>query len=654
MKRSLRSKNALSAALAMLVVASAGGLVHGQTGRPRYSSPPNDRAGVVPEGTVISMRMDATLTSRTSHVGDKFTATVAIPVYVDGKTAIPAGSVVEGQVTSVTPAKRMSKSGTIAVDFDDLIFPDGTRVKLSGSLTAADPNDRSTIDQEGRVSGSEGNRKVVFIGGGGAVGAVLGGIASRSAGGAILGGVLGAGAGVGAVMLSKGEEAEVRAGTPFGIQLTQAIPVGDSSTSEGGAEPNRAPDRASSQGGSFPNRTSDRDYGRGMDRGSSPPADRGSASSPDRDSGPPPERDSNPPADRSPNRDARADRDAADSTASRNPAANPGDTGSNPDSSAAAQPAATDSGSDQPLSSPEMIRRAQSALKDQGYYEGDISGVMTPRTSNAIRSYQRDHQLNQTGDLDPATARSLGIVGVQPSGGARPNTNGSGNNRTASPDDSDIANPRSGGYSRGTDSRGDSSSRSAGGYSRGRSDRSSSPDTSASGDASSGGYTRSSRGDRGTYSDSQASRDTSSGSYGRTASRRSGGLDPSVAAGISRQAEDLALSYQRALGITATAQGVQMARSRYDQTDIDLLFALNDFVNAARLYGQLAPAVDDPGGQRQVVLALAREARRTDRIVSTSKSQAAAGLVSRWDSIRQDVLRLMDSQNLTAADIEEK
>jgi hypothetical protein len=97
-----------------------------------------------------------------------------------------------------------------------------------------------------------------------------------------------------------------------------------------------------------------------------------------------------------------------------------------------------------------------------------------------------------------------------------------------------------------------------------------------------------------------------------------------------------------------------MSRSKYDQTDIDLLFALNDFVNTARLYGQLAPAVDDPSGQRQVVLALAREARRTDRIVSTSNTQAAATVVSRWDNIRQDVLRLMDSQNLTAADIEEK
>jgi hypothetical protein len=54
------------------------------------------------------------------------------------------------------------------------------------------------------------------------------------------------------------------------------------------------------------------------------------------------------------------------------------------------------------------------------------------------------------------------------------------------------------------------------------------------------------------------------------------------------------------------------------------------------------------------VLALAREARRTDRVVTTSTSQAAASLAARWDNIRQDVLRLMDSQSLTAADIEEK
>jgi len=170
------------------------------------------------------MRMDTTLSSRISRVGDKFTSTVAIPVYVNGQVAIPAGSIVEGRVTQVTPAKRMSKSGMLAVEFDELILPDGLRLRVDGFLTADDPEMREQIDDENRVSGSDNKKTGVFVGGGGAIGAVLGGIAG-GAKGAVLGGAVGAGAGIAGILLSKGEEARVPAGTPFGIQLRQAMVV---------------------------------------------------------------------------------------------------------------------------------------------------------------------------------------------------------------------------------------------------------------------------------------------------------------------------------------------------------------------------------------------------------------------------------------------
>ncbi|MGH9760468.1 MAG: hypothetical protein ACREAC_06455, partial [Blastocatellia bacterium] len=192
------------------------------------------RTSTVPDGTVINVKMDSTLNSRDSHAGDKFTATVTIPVYINGRVVIPAGSVIEGRVTQVTPAKRMSKSGTIAVDFDDIVLPNGARQQLVGSLTAADPSDRRKIDDEGQVSGgSTSKRSAVFIGGGGAVGAILGGI-SGGGGGAIVGGVIGAGTGVAAVMLQKGEEAEVRAGTPFGVRLNQPLVVGQDGGTDAG------------------------------------------------------------------------------------------------------------------------------------------------------------------------------------------------------------------------------------------------------------------------------------------------------------------------------------------------------------------------------------------------------------------------------------
>jgi len=110
-----------------------GGLANSlsQSRRPRYDPRHNNpQAITIPANTVVSMRINNRLSSKTSRVGDRFTATVLVPVYVDGRVAIPAASMVEGRVLQVTPAKRMSKPGTIAIDFDSLIFPDGSVLSL--------------------------------------------------------------------------------------------------------------------------------------------------------------------------------------------------------------------------------------------------------------------------------------------------------------------------------------------------------------------------------------------------------------------------------------------------------------------------------------------------------------------------------------------
>jgi hypothetical protein len=66
------------------------------------------------------------------------------------------------------------------------------------------------------------NRKLIFIGGGGAGGAVLG-AAIGGGKGALIGGILGAGAGYLGDRLTKGGEAEVKSGTEFGVYLNQSI-----------------------------------------------------------------------------------------------------------------------------------------------------------------------------------------------------------------------------------------------------------------------------------------------------------------------------------------------------------------------------------------------------------------------------------------------
>ena len=355
----MRGKKFLEPAAIALVIILLTGLGTGslaQDTRPRYGTPQGGRSLTIPEDTVVAVQMNATLTSRTAHVGDRFTATVTVPVYVDGASVIPAGSIIEGRITQVTPAKRMSRSGSIAVDFDDLVLPDGSRIRLVGVLTSDDPRTRRRIDDEGRVSADGEQSKVVFIGGGGALGAILGGIAG-GAKGAALGGIFGAGAGVAGVLLSKGEEAVVPSGTPFGVQLKQPITFSDASVARaGGAD--QFPRQTDDPNSADPQPRDSRPYDRDRTAGDPGPPDLGR---PNRTVGEPPPNDSRTP-------------DRPPSTEDEPPVNDP---------RVAEPPAVTEP--DLPLSSPEMIRKAQTSLKEQGYYEGQVDGTMSARTSAVVQ-----------------------------------------------------------------------------------------------------------------------------------------------------------------------------------------------------------------------------------------------------------------------------
>jgi hypothetical protein len=169
------------------------------------------------------LRMNQTISSEKSRMGDRFKATVVTPVYASGVAVVPAGSIVEGRVTSVVPARTRGREGQIAVSFDTLVLPDETKYALDGVLTELQDDRRGEVDAENEVSGrSSEKRSIGYIGGGTAGGAILGG-AIGGAKGAGIGAVLGAGAGVAGVMLTKGNEAELRSGTEIGMVTARPI-----------------------------------------------------------------------------------------------------------------------------------------------------------------------------------------------------------------------------------------------------------------------------------------------------------------------------------------------------------------------------------------------------------------------------------------------
>ncbi len=189
----------------------------------RRATTPPVRYFTVPANTVIRVRMDSELNSKTARVGDRFSASVTEPVYGGGSgvDVIPVGSKVWGRVSSVTRAGRRTP-GNIAVSFYQVELPNGGRHTINGSLSSLQADDVNS-DNEGTVSG-KGNRKrdAVFIGGGAATGALIGAIAGGGKGAAI-GAILGGGLGTGARVYEKEQDAEVKSGTEFGVILNRAV-----------------------------------------------------------------------------------------------------------------------------------------------------------------------------------------------------------------------------------------------------------------------------------------------------------------------------------------------------------------------------------------------------------------------------------------------
>ena len=58
----------------------------------------------------------------------------------------------------------------------------------------------------------------------------------------------------------------------------------------------------------------------------------------------------------------------------------------------------------------QVIINVQHALKELGYYAGDINGSLGVDTRRALTAYQQDYGLDPNGAVDEATVRALGLI----------------------------------------------------------------------------------------------------------------------------------------------------------------------------------------------------------------------------------------------------
>jgi hypothetical protein len=169
---------------------------------------PEYREVTIAAGTTLPLEMTSTISSASAEVEAPVSAKLRNAITIDGETAIPAGTILRGNVTDVERSGRVSGRAHLSFAFSEANIR-GDREDLK----------TNPLTFEAEATKGEDATKV----GAGAVGgAILGGILGGKKG-AAKGAIAGGAAGTGVVLATKGKEVSVNEGTDVTATLAQPL-----------------------------------------------------------------------------------------------------------------------------------------------------------------------------------------------------------------------------------------------------------------------------------------------------------------------------------------------------------------------------------------------------------------------------------------------
>jgi len=169
-------------------------------------------------GTAIELRLDHTVSSKTSTSGQPFSGKLAKPIVLDGKVVVPDGTEFSGKVMEAVPAGHLAGGATLKVALTTFSL-DGTDYTVQTAPIV-------------RVTQGQGKRTAKLTGGGAVLGAAIGALAHGKKG-ALIGAAAGAGVGAaGSAATNPAHDIVMPSESVLTFKLTQPVVVTPKSSSQ--------------------------------------------------------------------------------------------------------------------------------------------------------------------------------------------------------------------------------------------------------------------------------------------------------------------------------------------------------------------------------------------------------------------------------------
>jgi len=180
----------------------------------------------IPSGTKVPLALKQSISTKNAREGDAVYAVTTFPVVINDRIVVPAGTYVQGRISSVKRGGHIKGRAEVLMHFSTLIYPSGYTLVLPGAVENVPGAEKSSIkDEEGTIrQDSQTGEKAKTVATAAGTGAVIGGLSNGVKGG-LIGAGIGGGIGTAIGLLSRGNDVRLEAGTTLEMVIQREVPL---------------------------------------------------------------------------------------------------------------------------------------------------------------------------------------------------------------------------------------------------------------------------------------------------------------------------------------------------------------------------------------------------------------------------------------------